>query len=1009
MGNKFKKKKNSNKVVQKSRKQLRKEQRKNKKAKKDEYFRNKGKKRFNNKQQNKTVNSSKNNFKHNEGMKKTGNFSKVQVSQKEENHIQKQVKKLKDEKQSMNKLAKEMKLNRHKQLMEANEVEDKAIKKLEKLLKLDKRKSKSLPKTFEDEGLDYLLDVCDSERIQGAVKAEMNLQESGSEFEEDFALITGNKKLKKKKKVTSKTENKEQKDLSDNSNDEIYSSSESGEEDIEDEENHIVKGKRPSSNNKNDSSYGTEDDGESDIESYQDFDDDSNDDNEEFNDGENSSNESFDNKNFSAEENVEDGNIAVNKKSKKILKHTNKENNSMIKTDGEGIKVNTDDSDEDLPVAGKKKKTDKEAVKKHKDKQLVKQNPNKDNITAGKSNSDKNMEKKYVKRKINSFVEENKVLKKKKIEESELTSYDDDEIGSDEEFGNESFIEEDSINNDDFEETEVQENKDEFWEDIYGRTRDKKGNIVQAQSSGKYVPPQLRAQQMSGDAKRAEALSRLKKQLKGLVNRLAENNMHSIANQIDELYMKNSRNDMNETLTQVLFESLISPVLNPERLIMEHVMLIAILHANVGTEVGAHFLQSVVIKYDEMSQSYQEVENKEIDNIMLIISHLYNFGVCHSILMYDVLNRLSDVFKEKEVELILIVLRSVGFSLRKDDPLALKELILRLQKKANEASSLQNNSRVRFMLDILLAVKNNNMAKMPQYDPSHSEHLKKLIKTMVHKGKYVTELKITMEDLLKAEERGRWWIVGSAWTGDALQPTTNNQTSVPVTATGNEFSKAVLELARKQRMNTDTRRNVFCILMTAEDYLDAFEKLLRLGLKAQQEQEIVHVLVHCLLQEKDFNPYYAHVAKQLCTSNRKHQMTIQYHLWDKLKELGNLSSSQITNLAKFLAHLFLETALPISVLKVMQFSEMDKPCVRLLRQILLSILLHDSEETMVAVFSRVARSQKLHMFRESLRLFIHHFVLKNVKESSEDMANLLKRAKLAESALMSVDINKFLS
>ena len=53
------------------------------------------------------------------------------------------------------------------------------------------------------------------------------------------------------------------------------------------------------------------------------------------------------------------------------------------------------------------------------------------------------------------------------------------------------------------------------------------------------------------------------------------------------------------------------------------------------------------------------------------------------------------------------------------------------------------------MLDILLAVKNNNMAKMPQYDPSHSEHLKKRMKTMVRKGKYVTELKITLEDLLK--------------------------------------------------------------------------------------------------------------------------------------------------------------------------------------------------------------------------------------------------------------------
>lgn len=52
------------------------------------------------------------------------------------------------------------------------------------------------------------------------------------------------------------------------------------------------------------------------------------------------------------------------------------------------------------------------------------------------------------------------------------------------------------------------------------------------------------------------------------------------------MYLQNSRNDLNETLTKVTFESLIQPVLVPERLVLEHTMLIAALHANVGTEVG---------------------------------------------------------------------------------------------------------------------------------------------------------------------------------------------------------------------------------------------------------------------------------------------------------------------------------------------------------------------------------------------------------------------------------------
>jgi nucleolar MIF4G domain-containing protein 1 len=53
------------------------------------------------------------------------------------------------------------------------------------------------------------------------------------------------------------------------------------------------------------------------------------------------------------------------------------------------------------------------------------------------------------------------------------------------------------------------------------------------------------------------------------------------------------------------------------------------------------------------------------------------------------------------------------------------------------------------MLEVLLAVKNNNMAKIPNYDPSHSEHLKKLMKGFLHKGNYITELKTSLDDLLK--------------------------------------------------------------------------------------------------------------------------------------------------------------------------------------------------------------------------------------------------------------------
>lgn len=97
--------------------------------------------------------------------------------------------------------------------------------------------------------------------------------------------------------------------------------------------------------------------------------------------------------------------------------------------------------------------------------------------------------------------------------------------------------------------------------------------------------------------------------------------------QIEEMYMTNSRNNMNNVLSELVIESLVSHVLTPDRLISEHMMLIAILHANIGIEVGANFLEKLIKQFVEMMEKLQDVANKELDNIVLMISHLYNFKV----------------------------------------------------------------------------------------------------------------------------------------------------------------------------------------------------------------------------------------------------------------------------------------------------------------------------------------------------------------------------------------------
>lgn len=67
--------------------------------------------------------------------------------------------------------------------------------------------------------------------------------------------------------------------------------------------------------------------------------------------------------------------------------------------------------------------------------------------------------------------------------------------------------------------------------------------------------------------------------------RLSEPNMASISGQLEELYMAHSRKHMNDTLTAALMDACVTTSAMPSRLMMEHVLLVSILHHTVGIEV----------------------------------------------------------------------------------------------------------------------------------------------------------------------------------------------------------------------------------------------------------------------------------------------------------------------------------------------------------------------------------------------------------------------------------------
>ncbi|XP_053611224.1 nucleolar MIF4G domain-containing protein 1 [Plodia interpunctella] len=767
------------------------------------------------------------------------------------------------EKSETQKLKSQMEKQRKKMLVQANEEEDKIIKKLEKQLGLSKSKNKS--NYFADDGLDYLLEICDRATSEQIVAAEKHLAnvENESDFEEDLAVVTG--------KQSSKNNNIGQ-------NGEDYSQS----------------------------------------------------DNEEINEDDEQNNGEFD---LSGDE---DG------------------NDSEIFESSDDEELDGEDEPEELPTKSQKSQNPK--LKKIND----------DESNSGASTKPKNSNKKE------KVISEDDLSKVFSDDEVSHLSGDDDDL--------------EAFSGDDSDGPKESNEKPDVWEDIYGRKRDKEGNIIK-EEKGTYIPPYLRNKDSASD----KELEQLKRQVKSVLNKLAGTNLHWACNTIESLYSNHSRNSVNTAVAQLWLCATAGPDATPDRMLAEHAALVAVLHANVGNEIGAHFLQELSKRFDELVLHPQPQEDKRLDNIVSCFAHLYCFKLYQASLLYDILNRLLEELSEKHIECVVLALRCAGGVLRKDEPAALRSLALRARAAAALARDCAApGSRIKFLLEVLMAVKNNNLTKIPNYDPYYVEHLRKLTRTIIRKGNYVTPLNIGLEDLLKADERGKWWVVGSAWEGNQIRQ--EEKVKLPPT-----IDQKLLVLARKQRMNTDVRRSIFCVIMAAEDYMDAFEKLQHLGLKGQQEREIVHVLLACCLQEKTYNPYYAVLGQKLCDTDRRYQLSIQFSTWDRIEDIENLPKQSVTNLAMFLVHLIMEKGLPLSVLKIIQFSDLNKTTVRFMRQILLAIIMNVNLESSLEVFYRISKPPKLHMFRESLKLFIQHFLIKNAGKKTEvlsddDMATLKGRA-----------------
>lgn len=464
--------------------------------------------------------------------------------------------------------------------------------------------------------------------------------------------------------------------------------------------------------------------------------------------------------------------------------------------------------------------------------------------------------------------------------------------------------------------------------------------VATAATVARYVPPSLRGPPSSDQ----EVMTRLRRQLQGLLNRLSEANMLTILREIENVFNNNPRQYVTSILIDILMGMVCDRTSLTDTFMILHAGFISAVYKVIGPHFGAQILERIITEFDR----YYELEkaskdgNKQASNLIALLADMYTFQVFGSRLAFDYIRLFLAELSDLNTELLLKIVKNCGHQLRQDDPSALKEIVILLQKQVQVAGEEKLPVRTKFMIQTINDLKNNRQKTGLVNANVAAEHNSSMKKTLGSLTKSSEPLGVGLEDVRGTKKEGKWWLVGASWKNETTTNETEDTESGPTAQDAatvslanedkaNELTDLAL-LAKQQRMNTSIRRSIFLSIMSASDYKDAHQCLTKLKLKRTQELEIPRVIIHCAGAEQVYNPYYTLIARRLC-GEHKYKWAFQYGLWTLFRRMGekgdiegeeqdeneadgDVDLRMLVNLGRMYGELLGEGGLSITVLKV---------------------------------------------------------------------------------------------
>ena len=441
--------------------------------------------------------------------------------------------------------------------------------------------------------------------------------------------------------------------------------------------------------------------------------------------------------------------------------------------------------------------------------------------------------------------------------------------------------------------------------------------LLNMRSGGTYIPPaKLRALQaqitdQSSKEYQRMAWEALKKSINGLINKV---NVSNIKHIVPELFGENLIRGRGLFCRSIMKAQAASLPFTPI-----YATMAAIVNTKIP-QVGELLINRLIIQF---RKAFKRNDKAVCLSSSTFIAHLVNQQVAHEMLAAQMLLLLLHKPTDDSVEVAVGFTREVGQHLEEmSGPIALAVF----DQFRNILHEADIDKRVQYMIEVLFQVRKDKYKD----NPAVREEL-----DLVEEEDQITH-KPGLDDDFDVQDTLNIFKFDPEWAeheeaykklkAEILGEVDGSDEDGYETEDSSDGDEAVKEreMEIKDQTNTDLvnlRRTIYLTIKSSGGFEECCHKLMKINLPANQEPELVSMIIECASQERTYDKFYGLIGERFCRLNRMWMELFEEAFAKYYDTIHRYETNALRIIAQFFGHLFSTDAIGWHVMSVVHLNE----------------------------------------------------------------------------------------